>query len=213
VPRVPRTVIFDFGNVLARIDNVRFLSLLTGKPREECRALAERVFVQSSLSRDFETGNIGLPAFQEGVEQLIGVRHAPGDFARAYCEMFRSIPETFALIEALKATSPGGAPRKKALCRVGLLSNTNPLHYEQVFCRFPIADLFDQVTLSYQVGVMKPDERIFRDAADKAGCPPEEILFLDDLPPFVAAARDQGWQAWVFDDPPAMARLVLSLFA
>ena len=201
--RPPQTVIFDFGNVIARIDNAYFLSLLTGWPKEACTGKVQEIFCGTSLSRDFETGVSGLEEFQRGVEKILGVSHTSAAFGEAYCAMFQPIPETLDLIRRLKTDG---------VCRLGLLSNTNPLHFDQVFQKLPIAGCFDQLTVSYQVGAMKPDPRIFKDAAGKAGCDPHDILFLDDLPPFVAAAHACGWQAWLYDDPPVIASKVYSLF-
>jgi len=56
----------------------------------------------------------------------------------------------------------------------------------------PWADVFDVVVISGQVGMRKPEERIFRLALDRLGVAPGECVFVDDLEPNVRAARALG---------------------
>jgi putative hydrolase of the HAD superfamily len=44
----------------------------------------------------------------------------------------------------------------------------------------PLSTLFDTVVFSYHAGVLKPDPRIFRLAADRLGLPPEQCFFVGD---------------------------------
>ena len=50
-----------------------------------------------------------------------------------------------------------------------------------------IPDIFDVVTLSFRVGAMKPDPKIYAAAAEAAHVRPEEIFFMDDTAGHVAA--------------------------
>jgi putative hydrolase of the HAD superfamily len=54
---------------------------------------------------------------------------------------------------------------------------------------------------SCEVGVMKPDARIYELVEDGLGLPGEGIAFFDDRPENVAAARDRGWRAHVWESP------------
>jgi phosphoglycolate phosphatase-like HAD superfamily hydrolase len=76
--------------------------------------------------------------------------------------------------------------------------------------------LFDVIVDASLTGVMKPDPRAFRGGAEALGLPPEQIVFLDDMPWNVEGARQAGMTAvrvpW--DDPgPAIdtARKLLGL--
>lgn len=61
-----------------------------------------------------------------------------------------------------------------------------------------IADAFDHVTFSYQVGVMKPDPRIFQLALQALRVMPQEAVFIDDFAHNVSGAREVGMQAIQF---------------
>lgn len=52
--------------------------------------------------------------------------------------------------------------------------------------------LFDTIVLSGEVGVAKPDRRIFELAAERLGLQPDECVFVDDLAVYVHAAARTG---------------------
>ena len=58
--------------------------------------------------------------------------------------------------------------------------------------------LVDEMIISAEEGIAKPDERIYRIALEKMGVEPEEAVFLDDLSANVEAARQLGMKAVQF---------------
>lgn len=68
-----------------------------------------------------------------------------------------------------------------------------------------LADATDAVVNSARVGVAKPDERIYRIAADRAGVPVEDCLFVDDTAANVRAAEALGMRGLVYTDPASLA--------
>lgn len=64
--------------------------------------------------------------------------------------------------------------------------------------RYQFGDLCDLLIYSHEEGIEKPDRRIFELACERLGVRPEEIVFLDDHPPHVAAARELGIHAILF---------------
>lgn len=80
------------------------------------------------------------------------------------------------------------ARAKSAGIRTCLLSNSWGLDYP----REGWDELFDAAVISGEVGMRKPEERIFRYAADQLGLPPRACVFVDDLRPNVRAAADLG---------------------
>lgn len=193
----PKTVIFDFGNVIARFDNSRFLAALLQLPHKDCLPWTRKIFVESTISKEFETGKIPLSQFQGEIERILGRSFSEEAFTRAYCEIFEPISETGELLDFLSGK-----------CRVGLLSNTNPLHFQRVIREIPFFPKFDQVTLSFEVGYMKPAPAIFADAIQKANCPAADILYLDDIPEYVKGAQDCGLTALVFDKPGILSQKI-----
>lgn len=83
--------------------------------------------------------------------------------------------------------------------RLGVLSNTSQGHWEFCRDRYRVLQVFPVYALSFEIGVMKPDVRIYVESARLAGAEPHEIFFTDDRADNVAAARQAGWDAVVFE--------------
>jgi len=60
--------------------------------------------------------------------------------------------------------------------------------------------LFDRLFFSCELGCMKPDPRFFALIEQQLGRPGHSILFWDDRPHNVEAARQSGWNAEVYLD-------------
>jgi HAD superfamily hydrolase (TIGR01509 family) len=188
-----KAVIFDFGNVLSSFDNDRFLkglSTLCGVPDA---VLKTRLYLQSTLTQDYEAGRIDSREFLEGVSALCGTDLPEADFIRAYTDIFTPIEATHELIRNLKPAY-----------RIGLLSNTNPWHFEHAIQTSDVFPLFDSVTLSFEVGASKPDPRLFEDALSKLGLMAEECVYIDDQHPFALAAAEHLMHGLTYTTPVAL---------
>jgi putative hydrolase of the HAD superfamily len=83
--------------------------------------------------------------------------------------------------------------------RTSILSNLPRTLGERLRSAPGFLDHFDQVTFSYELGVIKPEAPIYRHAIEGLGVAPEEALFLDDRPENVEGARAAGIRAEVFN--------------
>ena len=69
--------------------------------------------------------------------------------------------------------------------KIGLLSNTNmstASHVSKALNQLCIGEFFDAVTTSYEMGVEKPDPRIFESILDEIGVSPTEAVMIGDDP-------------------------------
>ena len=83
---------------------------------------------------------------------------------------------------------------------VSVSALTNSWHSEQeLMARRELAGLFDCVVSSRDVGMTKPDPRIYRQAMKRMNRRPDELVFVDDTPECVAAARALGMHAIRFE--------------
>lgn len=84
---------------------------------------------------------------------------------------------------------------------VGLLTNVFKGYYPDFFEYGLVPDIkYKALVKSCDLGVIKPEPKIYEIAAQAAGVKPEEILFFDDRKTNVKVARDMGWQAEWFDE-------------
>jgi HAD superfamily hydrolase (TIGR01509 family) len=92
----------------------------------------------------------------------------------------------------------------KAKYKLGLLSNAGEEEIAVIY-RDGIADLFDAVCVSYEIGDVKPNPKIFNTCLNKLGVPASESVFIDDNVDNLAGARRLGIKTIhypVFGDMP-----------
>jgi putative hydrolase of the HAD superfamily len=93
--------------------------------------------------------------------------------------------------------------------KLGLLSNANRGFSERLRAR-GVSELFDDVVVSADVGLAKPDPAIFLLAAQRLGVAPEACLMIDDQAQHVDGARATGLRAHLYE-PARMRDLIARL--
>jgi putative hydrolase of the HAD superfamily len=79
-----------------------------------------------------------------------------------------------------------------------LLSNSWGIDY---YPHDLLAELFDEVVISGQVGLRKPDEEIYHLAVDGLGVPAPECVFVDDLEVNIDTAERVGMRGLHHEHP------------
>jgi glucose-1-phosphatase len=188
-------ITFDLGNVLIKVDHLRFCRRLAALAALTPAEVFAQVF-ESSLEPGYDTGRITTREFHQRLAAHFGVALPYSRFRELWCDIFDPMDDMAELVQHLAASFP-----------LFLLSNTNSLHFDYIRERFgPLLDPFRAFVLSYRVGSRKPEPAIYQALILQVGRPPEEILFLDDKASFVKAARDQGLAAWQFRSPEELRR-------
>ena len=82
--------------------------------------------------------------------------------------------------------------------RTGIISNSFVGARDRERERYGFEQLTDEIIYSHEVGISKPDPRIYELACERLGVLPEEMIFLDDVEPNVAAAQDLGAHGILF---------------
>jgi putative hydrolase of the HAD superfamily len=182
------TVVFDFGNVLGFFSHRKAAEQLAAYSPLSAEFIQAYLF-GGKIEDDYESSRLTTPVLRAMVRETCRVSCTDEQFAVALSDMFSPNPDVCSLVPLFK-------PRY----RLVLLSNTNDLHARQFLRQFQdTLAHFDHVVLSHQVGVRKPDPRIYAHCQRLAGCPAAECLFIDDLPTNVQAARACGWQGLVYE--------------
>lgn len=79
--------------------------------------------------------------------------------------------------------------------KIGMISNVGQGFIERMFVDKPASEYFDSIVLSNEVGLVKPDKRIYELSASQIGCETNECVFIDDLEKNVEGAKQAGMQA------------------
>lgn len=85
--------------------------------------------------------------------------------------------------------------------KTGIISNALGNLRATIENQWHMADAFDVIIVSAEVGVMKPDPRIFQTALQPLAVQPAEAVFVDDFAHNVEGARQVGMQAIQFHSP------------
>jgi FMN phosphatase YigB (HAD superfamily) len=97
--------------------------------------------------------------------------------------------------------------------RTACLSNVNHSHWSQM-PRFPSVMKLHHRLASHEIGTIKPDAAAYRELELRTSIAGEQILFFDDLPENIAAARQLGWVAHEIDPlKPTDAQMMSTLDA
>lgn len=160
-------VLFDLGGVLIDFGGVAPMKALAGIESDD--ELWSR-WLTCRWVRSFERGGCSADDFAAGVVGDWGLSVQPATFLDAFQSWPGGpLPGADELLEQVQQTVPAGC-----------LSNTNALHWEHNFARWPILDAFDFRFLSFELGFVKPDRDLFDRVAQLLPTPPNRVLFLDD---------------------------------
>jgi putative hydrolase of the HAD superfamily len=188
-----RLIISDFGGVICTFDYRIFCQRLAGRTGRT----TDQVFASAfgdRLQREFETGRLSGPAYHRVVMDRLGADVPYEEFFPMYGDIFTEIPATCDLLRRLHARY-----------LLYLLSDTNEIHFGYVRETVGILRVFRECIVSYQVGAMKPDPRIYGEALRRSGLPATACVFVDDRPANVEGAARVGMHALLFQSPEQFA--------
>jgi len=188
-----RLIVSDFGGVICSFDYRIFCERLgrrIGRSAEEIHA----TLFGGPLQFDFERGQLSGPAYHERVMELLQTEMPYEEFFDLYGDIFAEIPGTCGLLRRLATRYP-----------LYLLSDTNEIHFGYVRNAVDVLRCFEAFVVSYEVGVLKPDPRIYQEVLRRSGLPPEACVFVDDRAGNVEGARRVGMHAFQFVSPEQCA--------
>ena len=189
MPDMPQAVVFDIGRVLFDW-NLRYLfaKLIDEEAQLDwflAHVLTEDWHIQSDAGRPLA----------EMVAELRGRHPEHEPLIDAYRDRFnetidRPIEGTHALVRRLHAA---GVP-------LYALTNFGAEFFAGFRPTEPIFELFEDIVVSGEEGVAKPDPRIYEIAEKRFGYTPEALFFTDDNPHNIAVAEERGWRTHLFTD-------------
>ncbi|BBB47312.1 HAD family hydrolase [Pelolinea submarina] len=97
--------------------------------------------------------------------------------------------------------------------RTALLSNYSDLLRKMLASYWRMDGAFDQIVISWEVRMIKPDPDIFYYTLEKLGCAPAEAIFIDDKAVNVEGARALGMHAILFTGREDMNRRIEAIVA
>lgn len=186
-----RAIVFDYGGVLARWPEPSDFSPiaeeigLTWEMYRNGFAKYRRAYDGGEIScRDMYAKIMADNSLSADEEQLVCLVHADDE------SWTHPNPDVLVWMRELKASG----------FKIGILTNMAASYFRDWFSRFfaEHVALADALVVSGVEGMTKPEPAIYRLMERRLGLTPKELVFMDDMPGNVAAARSLGWSAFRF---------------
>ena len=189
------TIVFDFGNVLIGWDPRRVYRDVLGSDSAIDAFFDEVGFAEWNLEQD--RGR----SWSDAVTQLAARFPHRGELIRAFDAQWDQsitgpIEGTVRILEKLHATG----------YRLIGLTNWSSDKFAMTRPRYPMFDLFEEIIVSGDVRLVKPDPEIFRLMLRLIGSTASECLFIDDSAANITAAKSLGFRTIHFQEPAQLER-------
>lgn len=139
------------------------------------------------LERQSDYGMISRRQFNEAIANLIGLTTA--EVKSKYYDTDVLNVNAISWVRELKTSGK---------YKIGLLSNVGHGWLDDFLCQNGMSDLFDEIVLSSDVGIVKPNPEIFRLMAEKLKTDPRECIMIDDMIQNIEGAESIGMQGIVY---------------
>jgi FMN phosphatase YigB (HAD superfamily) len=192
-------IVCDFGGVICSFDYRIFCERLAPRVGRTAPEIHAQVF-GDSLQQEFERGRLSGLSYHRRVMDRLGGTVPYDEFFAMYGDIFTEIPATCALLERLSLRYP-----------LYLLSDTNEIHFGYVLQTVGVLRQFRDFVVSYQLGVLKPDPRMYREVLRRSGHPAAACVFIDDRPGNVEGAIRAGMHGIRFASPAQCAAALAAL--
>ncbi len=189
-------IVSDMGGVLIALEWVERIGALLG--RDVCLDELHRLWIDAQSTVDFESGRTTFDEFTVAFIEEFQLTTEPEAVQQEFLAFVQApFPSCDTVLHALKPHF-----------HLSLLSNTNPAHHRKLKDEYAFFEAFDQLFLSYQMGLMKPDPAIFQAVLAQLNVAPAAVAFFDDSARNVAAAKETGMHAYQVYSPEELMTVV-----
>lgn len=183
-----KNIVFDLGGVIFKIDKNQAIRRFKEVGFDDAASYLD-AFTQVGIFGDLESGRINAEQFRCQLSEFAGKDLTLEDCAYGWQGYVVELPQR--ILDKLIELRQRGF-------RLSLLSNTNPFMMQ--WARSNAFDgrghgldhYFDALYLSYEMGVMKPENRIFEMMLLGENAKPQETVFIDDSAHNTEVAASMG---------------------
>jgi glucose-1-phosphatase len=182
-----KAIIFDLGRVLIDVDFTGLFKkyLNPGTGPDFSFTLEEVMHLDWFVANS--TGKTSDGEFYKSLKEIYKMELSLDGFKKEWSSIFRPVQGMEAFVKRTAEKYP-----------VGLLSDTDPIHWSYLLKNYPYLNMFKEPILSFEIGVMKPARECYERAANSVSTPIENCLFIDDREINVIGAQKAGMQAVQF---------------
>jgi putative hydrolase of the HAD superfamily len=185
-----RAVVLDLGNVLVFHDDLLLFQRMAAWGGADPESIRQRML---ELWDAINRGSLAGDELRRSVCRIAGSEvpmDAEAFFALWNCH-FRVHHEILPMVDALFGR-----------VKVILLTNVNEMHWRFVRPLITQFERFDDLVISCDLRLAKPDPEIFEATLARSTLLPEETAYFDDIPRYIEVARALGIHARIFTTAP-----------
>jgi putative hydrolase of the HAD superfamily len=194
-----RAIFFDLGGVILRTEYQTPRQYLAERLNMEYDDLVRLVF-ESETSREASIGT--LTADKHWAALMVRLGRPASEAQKIRDEFFGGDVLDYELIQLIRALH--------GKYKTGLISNAWD-DLRQYIARQKFDDCFDGITISAEVGVVKPEARIYQVALEQAKVQANEAVFVDDFQVNIEGCEKVGMQGILFEDPDEVKQKLKAL--
>ena len=175
-------IIFDLGNVLVELHPEKAFAAFS----KYCKSAPEQLqrFFLSQLHLDFMAGKVEPEALHFQLSSEYNCDLTFDQFVDAWNMVIGKtkpgISELFSLL--------------KEKYQISICSNVDPLHWQFCIDSYPELQIPTAYFLSFEMGLNKPDRRIFEKMLVDLKAQPQECFFIDDTFENISMAVNMGYE-------------------
>lgn len=183
-----KTIIFDLGGVLFTNGTAAFVKKIAVRYGQEETAV--RNVLDGELGSLYREAKISREEFWRGVIKALEFHEDMNKLENEWIGSYELIEGTKSIIQSLAKTY-----------KVYFLSDNVRERVEQLERKYHFLSLFTGGIFSHEVGMRKPDPRIYQKILELACVNSREAIYIDDKPDFLSPAQALGMTAFVFTTP------------
>lgn len=184
-----KLILFDLGGVLFTSGMNVFVNSVSKRYGIEEKTIRELVDY-GKLGSLYREGKITRDEFWKKVISKLDLKETADELEKEWIDGYKLIEGTRNIIIRLSKSF-----------KVMFLSDNVKEREEVLEKKYAFKSLFTGGVFSHEVGVRKPDPRVYKIALEKAGIKADQTVFIDDKESCLIPAREMGITSILFTSP------------
>lgn len=197
-----KNVVFDIGNVFVQWSPPEVIRRCFGHAPDTAENRERTALLRSQLWLRLNRGEL------TGAEAELAYQAEHGLTKQQAADLLFHVSDHQELIEGTEAIA---RRLKQSGYRLFALTDNVREIVAHLKTRFQFWELFEGAVVSAEIGMLKPQEGVFRHLIDNFGLDPAETVFFDDIQANIDGARRVGLQARLFTTSDRCERDLRSL--
>lgn len=193
-----KLILFDLGGVVFTNGTKKFMTDISARYQISSDIISN--VLDGEIGTKYREGKIERNEFWELVLENLPLKESVDDLEKEWIGDYELIPGTKDIIEKLRDKY-----------KVMYLSDNVKERVNKLNEKFDFISWFEGGIFSHEVGVRKPNPKIYDFALKKGEALPQETIFIDDKPKMLKPAIEMGITGLVFETSEKLTKELIGL--